>query len=170
MKTIAHFFHSINIFFGKLASWFTLLLVLIIVIDVCFRYFFNTSYIWVIELEKYFFAIIFLLGSGFAFQTENHVRVDVFYNQWSKRRKTKVNVLGHIFLLIPWCLLVIVVGFNYFQFSFKINESSAQAGGLPALYCLKSLIFIGFGLLLLQAIALLIDGFFVLFSSPKKDH
>ncbi len=170
MKAFSEFLHSINAFFGKIASWFTLLLVLIIVIDVGLRYFFNTSYIWVIELEKYFFAIIFLLGSGYAFQTENHVRVDVFYSQWSSKKKTRADIFGHLFLLIPWCLLVIVVGFNYFQFSFKINESSAQAGGLPALYCLKSLIFIGFSILLLQALAKLIEGILFLSNTSKKSQ
>ena len=52
----------LNEWVGKAASWLTLFLVLIVGIDVISRYFFNTTKNWVLELEWYLFATIFLLG------------------------------------------------------------------------------------------------------------
>ena len=138
---------------GKFSSWFNLLLVILICLDVCMRYLFNFSVIWVIELETYFFAIIFLLGSGYAFQQEKHVRVDIFYQQFSEKRKAWINLLGGLLFLIPWCIILVYVGSKYGWMSFKIRESSSQPGGLPAIYILKSFISICFVLLLLQGLA-----------------
>lgn len=151
--------HIVNIidqtvqWMGKTVSWLSLLLVLIICIDVAMRYVFNFTKVWVIELEIYFFAILLLFGAGYAFQYDKHVRVDVFYSKLSNKKKAYINLFGGVFLLIPWCIVIILVGYNYAYFSFLMNESSSQPGGLPALYLLKSLIFIGFIFLLMQGVS-----------------
>ena len=151
---------------GRWSSWFNIFLVLLICADVCMRYLFRFSVIWVIELETYFFAIIFLLGSAYAFQEEQHVRVDIFYTKHSEKRKALINILGGLLFLIPWCIVIIIVGSKYGWMSFKIRESSSQPGGLPAIYLLKSLITIGFVLLFLQGIASILKS--ILQFSNKK--
>lgn len=138
---------------GRLSSWLSIALVLMFFLDVLLRYCFNFTLIWIIELEKYVFAFLFLFSLGFALKHNKHVRVDVFYAQFSKVNKNRVDLIGTIIFLIPWCIIVIVTGFKYAALSFKIKESSAQPGGLPALYILKFAIVIGFVLLLMQGIA-----------------
>lgn len=145
---------------GKLAGWFSLFLVILITIDVFCRYFLNLSFIWVIELEKYFFAFILLFGAAYTYKNDKHVRVDLFYSKLNPKSKSITNLLGDLLLLLPWSLLLVWVGFSYFKFSFQINESSPQAGGLPALYILKSFISLAFLLLAFQAI-LQIFSFFI---------
>lgn len=153
MLKLSQVLDSLNERIGQLISWFTALLVVLICIDVLMRYLFNFSLIWMGELEIYFFALCFLLGSGYAFKHDKHVRVDLFYSKFSAKGKARVNLIGGLLFLIPWTLIVIIVASRYAYFSFIIGESSPQVGGLPALYILKFSIVVGFVLLLLQGIA-----------------
>ena len=138
---------------GKYFSWSCLLLVLLICLDVLFRYLFNFTLIWIIELETYLFALSFLMASGYAFKHDKHVRVDLFYSNYSELKKAWINLIGGIFLLLPWSMISSYVCFLYFLKSWKISESSAQPGGLPAIYILKFILFLGFILLVVQAMA-----------------
>lgn len=151
-KTI-HFLELIGEKAGKAVSYLTAALMLLICYDVLMRYFFDSSQIWMTELEIYFYSFIFLLGSAYAFKKDKHVRVDVFYAKYSEKKKAWTNLLGGLFLLLPWCVVVLIVSFDYAMASFSINEGSPQPGGLPALYILKFSIVVGFFLLFLQGIA-----------------
>ena len=141
---------------GKAVSWLNVLLIGLICLDVLFRYLFSFSKNWIIELEWHMFAMIFLLGSAYALQMENHVRVDVFYQRFSERTKTIINLLGTLIFLFPWCYLVITTSYKFFINSWYIREGSAQPGGLPARYLIKGMIVVGFILLALQGVSLVI--------------
>lgn len=149
---------KINRWAGAIAGWSCFLLVLLICIDVLMRYLLGFTLIWIIEVEIYLFAAIFLLGSGYALQKDKHVRVDVFYSKWTDRQQAWVDLIGHFLLLLPWAIVIAWVGYNYGYMSFLIGEKSAQPGGLTALYVLKFFIFIGFFLLILQAISQIIKS------------
>jgi len=156
-KTI-QILNGITEFSGKFFAWSTIFMVLLICIDVVFRYLFNFTLIWIIELEIYFFAISFLMGSGYAFKHNKHVRVDVFYSKYSKKGKAWTDLIGGLFLLLPWSLVSSFVCFSYFFKSWKLGESSSQPGGLPAIYILKFFLFFGFLMLVLQAVASILQS------------
>ncbi len=137
---------------GKVFSWSSFLLIVIICFDVLMRYIFGRSIIWLVELETYFFAFSFILTGAYAFKHDKHVRVDLFYSNWTEKKKAWNDLIGNLFLLLPWCVVSMMVCFRYAMTSFKLGESSAQAGGLPALYILKFSIVLGFVLLCLQSI------------------
>ena len=80
---------------GQICSWLTLALVILISFDVFLRYLFNFSTASLYELEWHLFAIIFLLGSAYTLQKNEHVRVDVFYNKLSEKY-----ILGRVRLLL----------------------------------------------------------------------
>jgi TRAP-type mannitol/chloroaromatic compound transport system permease small subunit len=155
---------SINMKIGSFFSWATLILVGLIVFDVVLRYVFKVSYIWLSEVEVYVFALIFLMGIGYTLLHDQHVRVDVFYEKWSKRRRAWINIFGTMFFLIPWCIVAILSAWKYASFSLSFNEGSAQPGGLPCLYILKFLIVLAFVLLLIQGIVLLLKSILTLTS------
>ncbi|WP_034229541.1 TRAP transporter small permease subunit [Aquimarina pacifica] len=138
---------------GVVVSWTSVLLAVVISLDVVIRYVFEFTYVWMIELEIYLFGMLFLLSSGYTFKYEKHVRVDVFYTRLSDKRKAWIDLLGGVFLLIPWCYVVIVSSWYYGMSSFLMGESSPQPGGLPALYVLKFCITLGFTFLLLQGVS-----------------
>jgi TRAP-type mannitol/chloroaromatic compound transport system permease small subunit len=109
VKTIVHYIDRLNAVLGTFASWSTLLLVLLVCLDVLLRYFFQWSRVWMMELEIYVFAIIFLLGSAYAFQKDRHVRVDVFYSNMSIKKQAFVNIVGGLIFLLPWTLVMIYI-------------------------------------------------------------
>ena len=144
---------KINASVGKVVSWLTLLLVIVIVIDVALRYIFSITTAASFELEWHLFAAIFLLGAAWTLQEDRHVRVDVFYHQFSERGKAWVNLIGSLLLLLPFCMIGFWESLSFVQSSFELNETSPQPGGLPYRYIIKSTIPLGFLLLGMQAIS-----------------
>lgn len=155
---------------GILSSWLNLILVLVIAIDVLFRYFFDHTSVWVVELEWHLFAIIFLLGAAYTMQEDGHVRVDVFLQRGSARQKKIVTLIGHLVLLIPLCLFLIPPAWDYFYQSWSIGEGSGDPGGIPALYPIKAFIPIAFILVLAQAITESLRIFLELIQPDNRIH
>jgi TRAP-type mannitol/chloroaromatic compound transport system permease small subunit len=143
----------INEHSGRIVSWLTTILVLIMCYDVLMRYAFQNTSVWIVELEWHLFALIFLIGAAYTLKHDAHVRVDVFYAKRSPRTQAIINFVGTVVFLIPLSIIVIKTSYNFAYNSFLINESSADPGGLPARYLIKGSITVGFILLLMQAIA-----------------
>ena len=137
---------------GKISSWFSLALVLLISTDVLLRYVFNFSTAALYEMEWHLFAIIFLLASPYTLQKNKHVRVDVFYNNFSKRKKNIVDLIGNIIFLIPFSFIIFYTSLPFVEDSYSILESSPDPGGLPYRFIIKSIIPIAFFLLMIQGI------------------
>ncbi len=162
LKKVAQSIHWFNERVGRVASWLTTLLMLLVCFDVVVRYLFSETQAWIMELEWHLFGLIFLLGAGYAFRHDRHVRVDLFYAKFSKRDQALVNLIGGVLFLLPWTLVLIVVSFEYANISFRIGEGSPDPGGLPARYIIKYAITIGLSLLMLQGLASIIDSWLVL--------
>ena len=137
---------------GKISSWFSLALVLLISTDVLLRYVFNFSTAALYEMEWHLFAVIFLLASPYTLQKNKHVRVDVFYNNFSKRKKNIIDLIGNIIFLIPFSFIIFYTSLPFVEDSYSILESSPDPGGLPYRFIIKSIIPIAFFLLMIQGI------------------
>ena len=162
MNRLIHFLEAVNENVGKTFAWTTSLLVWLLFALVVMRYGFGSFSQKLSELGTYFFALSFLFASGYAFKHEKHVRVDLFYAKWSDRGKAIVNLIGGLLFLLPWCVVSIIVCWQYAMNSFSIRESSPEPSGLPALYVLKFALFVGFGCLLLQGIASILKSIQIL--------
>lgn len=140
---------------GRAVSWLVLGMVLLIAYDVTMRYLFQIGSVGLQELEWHLFALIFLLGAGYTFKHDGHVRVDIFYHSrhMNDRRRAWVDLLGGLFFLLPFCLLIIVSSVPFVDYAFSISEGSPDAGGLPYRFLLKAAIPLSFSLLLLQGVA-----------------
>ena len=138
---------------GSALSWLGLAMMLVTVTVVFLRYGFDIGWIAMQETVLYLHAIIFMLGMSFTLKQDGHVRVDVFYRGFSKRGQAWVNCLGFAFLLLPVCAFIAWMSWDYVQASWAIRETSAEAGGLPGVYLLKTLILLMSGSLLLQGTA-----------------
>lgn len=169
LKNISYAIGQLNEWVGKSTAWLTTLLVIVICTDVTLRYVFNNTKAWIIELEWHLFALIFLLGAGYALKHDRHVRVDVFYAKFSKRNKAWINLLGSVLFLIPWCLLIVYVSYDYAYEAWRTNEGSPNPGGLPARYIVKFGITVGMFLLMLQGVALVADSLVVLMEEKEEE-
>ena len=152
-NTIQQRIDSFNFYLCKLVSWFTLLMVIVMLLIVILRYGFSMGWIAMQESVLYLHAMVFLLGSAHTLRTNEHVRVDIFYRRFSQRNQAKVDMFGSVFLLMPVNIFIFIISFDYVTRSWSIWEASQEAGGIPAVFFLKTLILIFAGIMVLQGIA-----------------
>ena len=140
---------------GKLVSWLVLVMVLLVSYDVAMRYFFLSGSVALQEMEWHLFSLIFLIGAAYTFKHDDHVRLDLFYksNFLDDKGRAWVNLFGGLFLLLPFCILIISTAWPFVYQSYEIMEGSPDPGGLPYRWILKASIPLGFTLLLLQGIS-----------------
>ncbi|RME15308.1 MAG: TRAP transporter small permease subunit [Bdellovibrio sp.] len=138
---------------GGLCGLLLLFMMLLVFGIVVLRYVFNKGWVWLQDLSVYLHAIVFLLSMGYGLLQGAHVRVDVLYNKWPSKTKYLINLLGGIFLLIPFCLFVIWISYPYVRDSWAVLEQSQDAEGLSYIYILKTFIPLSFGFLFLGALS-----------------
>jgi TRAP-type mannitol/chloroaromatic compound transport system permease small subunit len=157
--------HSIDYFSqcsGVLLSRLSLLMMLTLSAVVVLRYGFNIGIIAMQELVSYLHASVFMLGTAYALQQDSHVRVDIFYRNFSPRVKAWVNCVGGIIFLMPLCGYFLMSSWDFVVLSWTVKETSAEPGGLPAVFLFKSLIPLMAIMLSLQALAEIIrQGLFL---------
>lgn len=140
---------------GRLIRWLVLGSVLISAGNAIIRKIFNISSNAFLEIQWYLFAGVFLLGAGFAFMRNVHVRIDFISGKLPKRANTLIDIAGIIVFLIPLCAIMVWLSWPLFYSAWVSGEMSQNAGGLirwPA-YLLMP---VGFGLLLIQALSELV--------------
>ncbi|MEW5754690.1 MAG: TRAP transporter small permease subunit [Pseudomonadota bacterium] len=154
---------------GRAVAWLVLALVLLIAYDVTMRYLFTSGSVALQELEWHLFALIFLLAAAYTARHDAHVRVDIFYSRCAPRTRAWIDLLGGLFLLLPFCLLIIYCSWPFVLNSFAMHESSPDPGGLPARYLIKAAIPAGFALLMLQGIADILRQAVILSRRPEPE-
>ena len=147
---------------GAFLGWVTLLMVLVSFLTVITRNVFNVVWIPVQELAIYCHATALMLGMVYAWHHDRHVRVDVFYQNFSAAKKRRVNLMGTWLLLVPMMGFIIWSSYQYVIDSWLRLEGSGETGGLPLMFLFKSL-------LLLMPISML--GY-VIYSTlkPNSNH
>jgi TRAP-type mannitol/chloroaromatic compound transport system permease small subunit len=146
---------AINSWIGRHLSWLILLAVLISSANATIRKVFDESSNAWLELQWVLFGIVFLLCAPWTLLSNEHIRIDIVNSFWPKKVRDTIDVIGHTFFLIPLCIVMIITSVPFFIRSWEINEQSGNAGGLPQ-WPAKSLLMIGFTLLLIQGISELI--------------
>lgn len=152
LLSLARAIDALNERVGRLAIWLVLLATLISAGNALVRYGLNTSSNAWLEIQWYLFALIFLLGAGYTLKHDGHVRIDVLYGRASPRVQAWVDLLGGLFFLLPMSGLIAWLGWEFFLSSFRIQETSPDAGGLLR-WPIKLAIPLGFALLWLQGLA-----------------
>ena len=137
---------------GRATSWVTLAIVVLMAINVLLRYLFSVGTVWSQELEWHLLVPLVLFGMSYALRHGDHVRVDIVYSRFSGRTKALVDLVSAL-LTAAIAILVIWFSLHYVQQAWAIDEGSPDPGGIPHRYIIKSLIPIGFALLLAQAVA-----------------
>jgi len=143
---------AVNTRIGRWLSWLILLMVLISAANATVRKTLNTSSNAWLELQWVLFGVVFLLVSPWTLLANEHIRIDIVNNLLSKRKRNIIDLIGHIFFLLPLTVVMIITSYPFFVSSFVINEQSSSAGGLPQ-WPAKFLVLIGFVLLFFQTIS-----------------
>lgn len=143
---------------GQAIAWLTFVMVLLTFTIVILRYGFNLGWIWLQESLTYIHVAVFSIAAAWTLQLDGHVRVDIFYADMSRKNRARVDLLGSLFFLVPFCIFILIIAWPYVMTSWGLLESSREAGGLPLVYLLKSLIMVMPALLLGQAIINISDA------------
>ncbi|MEW8218088.1 MAG: TRAP transporter small permease subunit [Candidatus Thiodiazotropha taylori] len=154
IEKIARGFDQINERLGQAISWLSLLMVLVTVAVVVLRYVFQLGWIWLQESVTFMHAALFLVGAAYTLKHEGHVRVDIIYRKFSERGRAWVDLIGTLTLLLPVCLFIFFISWDYVAKSWALFEGSREVGGLEGVFLLKSLILVMAVLLVLQGISL----------------
>ena len=153
--SLASLIDNINTKVGKLVTWLTLIVVVVSASNAVIRKIFSVSSNAWLELQWYLFGAIFLLAAGYTFLLNEHVRVDVLAQKFSRRTQIYIEIFGVVFFLFPACALIFWLSIPYFYESYRLHELSSNTGGLirwPA----KLLIPVGFFFLILAGLSHLI--------------
>jgi TRAP-type mannitol/chloroaromatic compound transport system permease small subunit len=155
LLALSRIIDAINFRLGKVLSWLILVVVIISATNATVRKVFDTSSNAWLELQWILFGVIFLLCSPWTLLSNEHIRIDIINGMLPKRWRDAIDVVGHIFFLLPLTIVMVVTSIPFFLRSLRLNEQSMNAGGLPQ-WPAKSLVLIGFALLFLQGISELI--------------
>jgi len=150
---IANRVDALNETIGRAVSWLTLAMVVVTFTVVVLRYLFNIGWIAMQESVTYMHAMVFMLGAAYTLKHSGHVRVDLIYRNRSPRTQAWINLFGSALLLMPVCLFIGLISWEYIAASWSVLESSQEAGGIPAVFLLKSVILVMAILMILQGIS-----------------
>ena len=168
VNTLSAWIDRVNTRVGQASAWLALLLVLVTFAVVVLRYAFDIGWIALQESILYLHASLFLQGAAYTLKCDSHVRVDIFYRGFSPRRKALVDLLGALFLLLPVCLFLLWVSWDYVATAWSLREGSREAAGLPFVYLLKTLIPVAALLLVLQGISQVLVSLGVLLETGNR--
>ena len=146
---------AINTQIGKWVAWAILAAVVVSAVNATVRKVFDVSSNSWLELQWVLFSAVFLLCASWTLRDNEHIRIDIVNNHLPRGLRNTIELIGHTFFLLPLTIVILVTGIPFFTGSFAINEQSTNAGGLPQ-WPAKSLIMIGFAMLLAQCISELI--------------
>jgi TRAP-type mannitol/chloroaromatic compound transport system permease small subunit len=153
LRWISQKIDTVNESIGRFIAWLTLAMVCITFLVVVLRYVFNIGWIALQESVVYLHGLVFLLGIGYTLKHDKHVRVDIFYREMQPRTQALVNLLGTLVLLFPTGLFLLWISWGYVVESWIVLEGSREAGGLPGVFLLKTVILLMAVLLLLQGVS-----------------
>jgi TRAP-type mannitol/chloroaromatic compound transport system permease small subunit len=166
LAKFVRFADGINDIVGRGIAWLTLAMVVVTFVVVVLRYVYSIGWVWLQESYVWMHGAVFMIGAGYTLLHNGHVRVDVIYRPASPRYKAIVDIIGAVVLLLPMLFLVAKVSFPYVIESWLKLEESREAGGLPGLFLLKTVIIIFCALLALQGLSVIARGILVLRGDP----
>jgi len=160
LRNIARKIDALDDRFGRAVSWIMLFMVLVVFMDVVLRYVFRTTTVWLQELEWHLFGIVYMLAAGYTMLYNEHVRVDIVYSKWSVRKKAWSDFILYLLFFYPSAIMIVWTSIPFVRNSFHVYEGSPDPGGIPLRFLLKSVIIVGFVILMIQAFSQTVKNFF----------
>ena len=169
LRTIANKLDQFAERTGHIVSWLTVAIVIVTFTVVVLRYLFNTGSIALQESITYLHATLFMLGAAWTLKQDGHVRVDIFYSKQNPRTRAWTDLLGTLLLLFPVCGFILFSSLDYVAASWSVQEGSQEAGGLDAVFLLKTAIPVMAVLLMLQGCAIILKNILIITGHEQPD-
>lgn len=159
----------VNAFIGKSVIWLILLAVLVSAGNAISRKLFNLSSNAWLELQWYLFGAAFMGAAAYTLQQNEHIRIDVFYASRSRKTQHWIDLLGHIFFLLPFVALMAWLLWPYTFQAFYSGQISTNAGGLM-IWPARAILLAGFVMLTFQAVAEIVKKIAVMRGIMEDPH
>jgi TRAP-type mannitol/chloroaromatic compound transport system permease small subunit len=159
----------VTAFIGKAVIWLILLAVLVSAGNAFSRKLFNLSSNAWLELQWYLFGAAFMGAAAYTLQQNEHIRIDVFYASRSRKTQHWIDLLGHVFFLLPFAALMAWLLWPYTVQAFTSGQISTNAGGL-IIWPARAILLVGFVMLVLQALAEIIKKIAVMQGLIEDPH
>lgn len=151
IKAYVRIVNRLNRTVGKFTMYLVFMMMGILFFAAITRSFFNVPFVWVIEMAQFTMAAYYMLGGGYSMQLGAHVRMDVFYERWSPKRKAFTDSITSFFLVF-YLVFLLYGGFSSTEYSIMYNQKNYSAWA-PPMAPIKVIMTFGIFLMLLQAIA-----------------
>ena len=152
LLAISRAIDAVNTKLGKAVAWLLVVAVVVSTTNAIVRKLLHTSSNAWLELQWYLFSAAFLFCAAWTLIANEHIRIDIVNNAFSKRVRNWIDMIGHVFALMPFCIVMIWTSVPFFLTSYRLGERSFSAGGLPQ-WPAKLLIPVAFTILFVQAIS-----------------
>ena len=152
LLSLANLIDRTNEFIGKAVSWLILAAILVSAINAIIRKTLNMSSNAWLELQWYLFGAAFLLAAAYTLKQNEHIRIDILYGALSRRTQHWIDLLGHLFFLMPFTILMVWYFVPYLMVAIRSGEVSTNAGGL-IIWPARALLLAGFVLLVFQGLS-----------------
>ena len=171
MRTYVRVVDAVNYRIGRMVMWGLFAMMAILLWSSFSKTFFLPS-LWTLEMAQFAMVTYFIVGGPYAMQMGSNVRMDLFYHNWSTRRKAAVDAFTVLFLLFYLGVLLYgALGSTAYSLGYWGKEPLAFFGGLisgseevgrlersstawrPYIWPVKTLMILGFTLMLLQAVS-----------------
>lgn len=172
LLAVSRVIDGINAFLGRSVMWLILLAILVSAGNAIIRKAFDISSNSWLELQWYLFGWAFLVAASYTLLRNEHIRIDIVSNALSKKTRNWIDILGHLFMLLPFTALMIYLSWPFFFRTWRSGEMSGSAGGL-IIWPGRLAILAGFVLLFFQAISELIKRIAItrgVVPDPSPDH
>ncbi len=163
LKNLTLLIGIINKFAGYFCSFLVVFMTFNVFLVVVLRYLFGISFIWMQETYVWMHAYIFMIGAGFTYLSDDHVRIDIIYRNASQTYRAFIDLIGNVFFLLPFLYIIWSYSFPFVYKSWQMNEISREAGGLSMLFLLKLAILLFVIFLFIQSISKIINSFIYVF-------
>ncbi len=138
---------------GQIACWLTVPVFTAMFIEVTGRHFFGSPTMWAYDISRMGAGAMFMLGAGYALSKGVHIRADFMYRDWSVKTQATIDLTLYILFFFPGILGAAWKCYEYAYKSWSIGERGMDTAWMPLMYPIKSMLFIGFILLLIQGIS-----------------
>ncbi len=165
---IVNFLNGIVRRIAETTAWLNFVLILVILLQVVLRYGFNNGLVPLEELMWHLYAVTFMFGMAYAITNDSHIRVDLVHMSLSRRKQHVIEILGILFLLMPFLWIIFDHSLSWAWDAFKNNETSQNPTGLPYRWIIKSVVPMTTVLMFIAALARLIQEVLLLLHYGKE--
>ena len=143
---------------GKVAAWSNCLLIAAIILNVVMRYVFGKGQVWLEEMQWHLYALAVMIGLSYSHARNSPIRVDILHQRFSTRTRAFWEIVGMVLFLLPWIVVMVWMGIDFWTESWRVNEGSDSPLGLPWRWIIKAVIPISFTLLGLAVLSRFISS------------